>query len=449
MGPNLYMTPGGSFTAVHQDGFGTVDSGHLCLSGFNEVVMLRRMPENHKGNALRLLYGETSYDPLHELPHGDLLGTKPKWPTKLGIELCRKMNYCPSVFILSAGQQVHINKGRLHAFRKLTPGDVADNDCHKDLRLDIISNTSREILFKNCISVAWDWMYLGNSSEGINREVVSILECTAINRVFGKMSLAIPELAILELARKHSSLLMSKISNDTFLAFKKPSCAKQAGDSTMILAGILPALQVVVGQHVDITQETIKKELKGVKIAKRPNSWENPQLFALDPYGNSDFFCKLCSCELSNLYMHCDGCENLLFKDFNICVQCHAEKKYAVKVAMHPCNHEKRHCAINHVGNMAHTRQKRCPCKNGPACSFCSYCLGCSCTCHTSFTLHQRLLNSHDELELCILATAIVGDKKLRYADEVAPRLKAAIQSATNKLTAQNIKISSQAKLSS
>lgn len=80
--------------------------------------MLRRMPENHKGNALRLLYGETSYDPLHELPHGDLLvrlfaclprfgtlhiitnclfacfsnqGTKPKWPTKLGIELCRKM----------------------------------------------------------------------------------------------------------------------------------------------------------------------------------------------------------------------------------------------------------------------------------------------------------------------------------------------------------------------
>ena len=61
MGPNLYMTrksilvnvvciclslmvnnillckAGGSFTAVHQDGFGTVDSGHLCLSGFNEV----------------------------------------------------------------------------------------------------------------------------------------------------------------------------------------------------------------------------------------------------------------------------------------------------------------------------------------------------------------------------------------------------------------------------
>jgi hypothetical protein len=35
--------------------------------------MLRRLPENHKANAVRLLFGETKYDPLHELPHGDFL----------------------------------------------------------------------------------------------------------------------------------------------------------------------------------------------------------------------------------------------------------------------------------------------------------------------------------------------------------------------------------------
>lgn len=63
----------GSFTAIHQDGFGTVDSGHLCLQGANEVVMLRRLPEVHKKNAMHLLYGITDYDPLHELPHGDML----------------------------------------------------------------------------------------------------------------------------------------------------------------------------------------------------------------------------------------------------------------------------------------------------------------------------------------------------------------------------------------
>lgn len=33
MGPNMYLTPPGSFTSFHQDGFGTVDSGHTCISG--------------------------------------------------------------------------------------------------------------------------------------------------------------------------------------------------------------------------------------------------------------------------------------------------------------------------------------------------------------------------------------------------------------------------------
>ena len=35
--------------------------------------MLRRLPEDHKANALQLLFGTTKYDPLHELPHGDML----------------------------------------------------------------------------------------------------------------------------------------------------------------------------------------------------------------------------------------------------------------------------------------------------------------------------------------------------------------------------------------
>ena len=36
-------------------------------------------------------------------------------------------------------------------------------------------------------------------------------------------------------------------------------------------------------------------------------------------YGDCGFVCKLCKEELSNVYMHCDGCEKLLNKDFNIC----------------------------------------------------------------------------------------------------------------------------------
>ena len=53
MGPQLYVTPPGSYTAFHQDGKGNVDSGHLCLCGCNEVVILGRLPEMCKRDALR------------------------------------------------------------------------------------------------------------------------------------------------------------------------------------------------------------------------------------------------------------------------------------------------------------------------------------------------------------------------------------------------------------
>ena len=66
MGPNLCLTPPRSFTHLHQDGHGTVDSGYLCLSGCNEVVMLRRMTEERKKHALKILVsGTDNYDALY------------------------------------------------------------------------------------------------------------------------------------------------------------------------------------------------------------------------------------------------------------------------------------------------------------------------------------------------------------------------------------------------
>jgi len=78
MGPNLYISPPASYTHFHQDGHGTVDSGHACLAGYNEVVMLRRMSEHRKKHALHLLNcaDRTKGKPffanaLYELPHSD------------------------------------------------------------------------------------------------------------------------------------------------------------------------------------------------------------------------------------------------------------------------------------------------------------------------------------------------------------------------------------------
>jgi hypothetical protein len=100
MGPNLYITPPASFTHFHQDGHGTVDSGHLCISGYNEVVILRRLTERHKKHALWILTGNRNdeskpnppvFDGLYSEPHGDGLGEKPGWPTNEKIQECKRM----------------------------------------------------------------------------------------------------------------------------------------------------------------------------------------------------------------------------------------------------------------------------------------------------------------------------------------------------------------------
>ena len=183
---------------------GTVDSGHLCLSGCNEVIMLRRMPERNKKHALYLLNGKeenrTSYDALYGLPHGDNLGEKPMWPSLNAIQECVDMNYYPSVFILKPGQFVHINKGRLHAFRKMSTSNLPPTDCHSKLRQKNIEKLKLGTSEQICISVAWDWMYRGVTSEGINREIVSTLDCAELLRHHRTQSLAIPETAILHMA---------------------------------------------------------------------------------------------------------------------------------------------------------------------------------------------------------------------------------------------------------
>ena len=64
---------------MHQDGHGMVDSGHYNLSGYNEVVMLRRQPECHKLNACALIPQldddcsptNQAENMLYQLPHAD------------------------------------------------------------------------------------------------------------------------------------------------------------------------------------------------------------------------------------------------------------------------------------------------------------------------------------------------------------------------------------------
>jgi len=279
-------------------------------------------------------------------------------------------------------------------------------------------------------------MFRGVTAEGINREICSVLECTILNRKHGKVSLAIPELSLLQMARVFPSCGARVPADvDTMLGcrmMKKSSVCRAIKcpltEARDVLRGMLPGLEYVVGHHLTVMGSAENRSrLKGrgerVTVAKRPNAHENPNLFPVDPYGSSDFNCKLCSKELANVYFHCDGCEVILSKDFNICRECHAEKKFMHTIQMHPLN-KKRHSTINHTGNMNFDRQSRCPCKKGPVCNHCGYCAGCSCRCHTWFTLHNRFFDKDaEEALLERVQKQVEVDRKLedarRYAIEL------------------------------
>lgn len=72
------LCAGGGYTQLHQDGHGTVESGHTVVAGYNEVVMLRRLPEVHKKKACMIMPGIDPTKPLNAenilygFPHDDV-----------------------------------------------------------------------------------------------------------------------------------------------------------------------------------------------------------------------------------------------------------------------------------------------------------------------------------------------------------------------------------------
>lgn len=281
-------------------------------------------------------------------------------------------------------------------------------------------------------------MFKGVTSEGINRELSSILECVRLNREHNLQSLAIPETALLFLAKENIAKYNTASKNDSASLIQCrqfPVEGRSQGsepDPMTVLRGILTSLQYVVHRHNSAVRmskewgnESRDEEYKWAKVSvdAKPNTWQNPGTFSLDPYGAGDFFCKFCMEELSNIYMHCDGCEKLLNKDFNICSNCHKEGKYKVSFyQMHPFS-TKRFSVLNHTGNMKLERAARCPCKNGKPCNNCNFCTGCSCKCHQQFTLYYRFMGIDDELRLLSEAEKIVGTNRILQADETFARL--------------------------
>lgn len=66
-------------------------------------------------------------------------------------------SYCPSVFTLGPDEHLHINKGRLHCFRKVSPEELRPTDCHYEQRVELLKQQQQDPLSFLATSVAFDW----------------------------------------------------------------------------------------------------------------------------------------------------------------------------------------------------------------------------------------------------------------------------------------------------
>ena len=139
-------------------------------------------------------------------------------------------------------------------------------------------------------------MFKGVTSEGINREVSGILECARLNRIHDLQSLAIPETSLVFLAKeniaRHQQTSNADESRTLFsIETARHQTPTSEPDAKTVLRGILPSLQYVVNRHNSSVKFSMEwavktKRVKNswrVSIDSKPNTWQNPESFALDP----------------------------------------------------------------------------------------------------------------------------------------------------------------------
>ncbi|GKY99406.1 hypothetical protein MPSEU_000895300 [Mayamaea pseudoterrestris] len=406
-GPNLYISPAGGYTHINQDDHGSVDSEHLCLSGNHEVLILRRLPERHLANAV---------DILNNIVSGDY---------SLDEQATRKlkdMGYEPILCNLTAGQSVHINKGRWHVIRNSTRDVLPEDDSRNKLRNDIIKSLGNHA-DSICMSIAWKWNFVGADSAGINREVASMVAASQRCRQ-KEMKLLAPI--------GHAILQMGLYITNTHDLSGKP-----AGVDNDIVAfapnerlstvarGILPSLNWVALREVNSFERALaaandrrtrSRQSRGHELvqARVPDIQRNPVNLTFDARGN-DYFCRLCDAELPNCYFRCNGCESLR-NDYIICIDCYVDGTYLNEQRRDAVSH-RFHCGFL-SGNVKGSCSKKCK-----SCNICKFGTCCSCRCHSDFTMHMRLATAAHVKQLVRDVATIAGDP-IEHADATMIRLK-------------------------
>ena len=136
------------------------------------------------------------------------------------------------------------------------------------------------------MSIAWYWMFKGVTSKGIDREVASILECSELNRHHKLQSLAIPETALLFLAKENiaKNKVESRTNTGDVDCISSPFAIddKFVPDSTTVLRGILPPLERAVTRHNTSLEESINSN-SSRRVSIETDTSQDPMESPIDP----------------------------------------------------------------------------------------------------------------------------------------------------------------------
>lgn len=306
LGPNMYVGPEGAHTWFHCDGRGTVDSLHTCISGENDVIIFKRLSRTNNHAVLRALASESGAKTdaadvtIALLPHDDQeqLATPRLWPSSACLESLARAGAGPTCVRLRPGETIHINKARLHAFRKRGCSTGAgDEDGHGA-----------------CFSVAWDWANQGVTRNGVFAELKTAVQNSLFNRKAKVKSLGIPITCALRALQAACVSVGNGASTETSLPsgmheILSRMISRDSKTLTLLRRHphvVMAMTRGVVVNHVDAWQDTAAVGAGN----------------GVDPHGVEGFQCAECGGELWNMYLHCHGCEGLLSRDHNLCADC-------------------------------------------------------------------------------------------------------------------------------
>lgn len=268
---------------------------------------------------------------------------------------------------------------------------------------------------------------MGLSAAGINREVSYTIESATRFIQQDKRSLSIPRLAILNLATEIPSIRgegpkdidQTKARKIHFLGRDDAVC----NPSWMTIArGLLPSLRYVISEEKGWDDESRT-------TARLPDCYHpSPDDYgSIDPFGN-DYYCVFCLRELANLYYSCDGCEQLLDREYKICAACLQAEKYVegrivgldkeVEFSLIKWTPFRHHCVDIKKARGKNT--KKCPkitCQNNNLCMDCGRLL------HTKFTEHRRFHTEQRLVQSLKNCEKIVDEDRIPFSEETEKRL--------------------------